>query len=42
MKEFTDALGYIIIGFALGYVWDPLWQLAKKIWSEAKKAREEW
>jgi len=31
-----------VLGFAAGYVWNPVWALLKKIWSEAKKAREEW
>jgi hypothetical protein len=31
-----------VYGFALGYFAFPLWELLKKIWSEAKKAREEW
>ena len=42
MKEFIDALGYLILGFALGYLWNTLWTIGKKIWTEAKKAREEW
>ena len=36
------ALNYLAIGFAMGYLWHPIWTLLKKIWSEAKKAREEW
>jgi predicted acyltransferase len=31
-----------IYGFVLGYIWHPVWTIAKKIWSEAKKAKEEW
>jgi hypothetical protein len=42
MKDFLDALGPFVYGFALGYFAFPLWELLKKIWSEAKKAREEW
>jgi hypothetical protein len=38
----TDAINYLVLGFALGYVWNPLWSILKKIWTEAKKAREEW
>ena len=42
MNEVVDALGPFAWGFALGYFWYPLWSIAKKIWMEAKKAREEW
>jgi hypothetical protein len=42
MKDFLDALGPFVYGFVLGYFAFPLWELLKKIWSEAKKAREEW
>lgn len=42
MKEFLDALGPFIYGFAIGYFWYPLWKLGKKIVSEAHKARKEW
>lgn len=41
-SEVKDALNYLCIGFALGYFWYPLWELGKKIVSEAKKAKEEW
>ena len=42
MKEFVDALAPFVYGFAVGYFAHPLWQIAKKIWSEAKQARKEW
>lgn len=42
MTEFMQALGPFAWGFAVGYLWYPLWDLGKKIWSEAKKAKEEW
>jgi hypothetical protein len=42
MNDFLNALGPFVYGFALGYFAFPLWELLKKIWSEAKKAREEW
>lgn len=42
MKEFVDALGPFVYGFAVGYFAYPMWAILKKIWSEAKKAREEW
>jgi hypothetical protein len=42
MSEFLDALGYFACGFVVGYFWYPLWELGKKIVSEAKKAKEQW
>ena len=33
---------YFIYGFAFGYFWHPVWTIAKKIWSEAKTASNEW
>ena len=33
---------WFVLGLVLGYFWYPLWELGKKIVSEAKKAREEW
>jgi len=31
-----------IYGFAFGFFAQPAWTIAKKIWSEAKKAKQEW
>lgn len=42
MTEFMQALGPFAWGFVVGYFWYPLWELGKKIWAEAKKAKEEW
>lgn len=42
MNDFLNALGPFAYGFALGYFWYPLWNLAKKIVHEAKEARHEW
>ena len=42
MAEFNAWLGPFIWGLAIGYLWYPFWSIAKKIYSEAKKAREEW
>jgi hypothetical protein len=42
MTEFIQVLGPFIWGFALGYFAFPIWEILKKIWREAKKAREEW
>ena len=38
----ADLFSYFVLGFAAGYIWNPVWAIIKKIWSEAKKAREEW
>ena len=42
MNQFLNDLSYVILGAVIGWLWYPLWQLGKKIVSEAKKAREEW
>jgi hypothetical protein len=42
MSAFLDALGPFAYGFVIGYFWYPLWELGKKIVSEAKKAQQEW
>jgi hypothetical protein len=41
-EEAKLAFNYLTIGFALGYLWHPIWNIIKKIVTEAKKAREEW
>jgi hypothetical protein len=42
MQNFLDVLNWFVLGAVVGYFANPLWQVAKKIWIEAKKAREEW
>jgi hypothetical protein len=42
MREFVDALAPLVYGFVIGYFAYPIWNIMKKIWSEAKKARKEW
>ena len=42
MNDFFAAVGPFVYGFVIGYFAYPIWELLKKIWSEAKKAREEW
>jgi hypothetical protein len=42
MNDFLQALGPFAYGFAVGYFWYPLWQLGKRIVSEARKATQEW
>ena len=42
MEQLWNDLALIIYGAAFGYLWHPVWKILKKIWTEAKKAREEW
>ena len=42
MTEFLNALGPFVYGFAFGYFAYPIWQILKKIWHEAKVAKNEW
>jgi hypothetical protein len=42
MNDFMTALGWLAWGFAAGYFWNPVWEILKKIWREAKQARKEW
>jgi len=42
MDDFIKALNWFAWGAVIGYAWHPVWNLLKKIYSEAKKAREEW
>jgi hypothetical protein len=42
MSELMQSLGPFIYGFVAGYFWHPIWEILKKIWSEAKQARKEW
>jgi hypothetical protein len=41
-EEVKLALNYLVIGFMVGYLWHPIWQLIKKIIHEASKAQKEW
>lgn len=38
----VEAINWFAWGFVMGYAWNPVWRILKKIYSEAKKAREEW
>ena len=40
--NFQSVIELFVLGFIVGYVWNPLWASVKKIWSEAKKAKKEW
>lgn len=42
MTDFLHALNWFALGAVVGYFGYPLWELGKKIVSEAKKARKEW
>jgi hypothetical protein len=42
MSDFFADAGPFVYGCLLGYFAYPVWTIVKKIWSEAKKAREEW
>lgn len=42
MNDFFAAVGPFVYGFVIGYFAFPIWTILKKIWAEAKKAREEW
>ena len=42
MNDFLQALGPFVYGLVIGYFWHPIWELGKKIVSEAQKARKEW
>lgn len=42
MSAFLDGLSLFVVGVAVGWFLNPMVVIAKKIWSEAKKAKEEW
>jgi hypothetical protein len=33
---------WFILGLLIGYLWFPIWNICKKVWSEAKIASREW
>jgi hypothetical protein len=41
MSEWGKA-DWFVIGLLTGYIWFPAWAILKKIWVEAKKAKQEW
>jgi predicted PurR-regulated permease PerM len=41
-QEFKDWLDPFLWGVIIGYLWNPVWQILKKIWHEARIAKEEW
>jgi hypothetical protein len=42
MIGFWHAIEWFIYGFLAGWLLDPAWHLIKRIWQEAKVARDEW
>lgn len=42
MPEFKEAVELFSWGFLFGLFFRPGWELLKKVWAEAKKAKEEW
>ena len=42
MNDFFNALTPFAYGFVIGYFWHPIWTLGKKIYQEAKLAKQEW
>jgi len=42
MTEFKAFIEPFAWGLVVGYFLYPLWEIAKKVYSEAKKAKEEW
>ena len=42
MEQFVNDLSYFIFGAFIGHAWHALWSIGKKVWSEAKKAQQEW
>lgn len=42
MVDLMKTLELFVYGFIVGYVWHPVWTMAKKIWQEAKLAKTQW
>ena len=42
MQDFLNALNWFAIGAVIGYCWHPIWEIAKKIVTEAQQARKDW
>ena len=42
MSAFIELIGPFLYGFVAGYFAYPVWNILKKIWSEANQARKEW
>jgi hypothetical protein len=42
MQDFLTALNWFALGAIAGYLWHPIWEISKKIFTEASKARQDW
>ena len=42
VNDFLQALGPFVYGFVLGFFWHPVWTLCKKIYQEARLAKQQW
>ena len=42
MNDFLQALAPFVYGFIVGFFWDPICTLTRRIYEEAKLARKEW
>ena len=42
MNDFLQALAPFVYGFVLGYFWHPIWIICKRIYEEAKLAKQQW
>ena len=42
MNDFLQALAPFVYGFIVGFFWNPIFTLARRIYEEAKLARKQW
>jgi len=42
MQDFINALNWFVAGAVVGYCWHPVFNIVKKIFTEARRARKEW
>lgn len=42
MTEIWFAVEWFVWGFAAGFVAQPSWRIARRIWQEVKQAQEQW
>ena len=42
MNDFLQAIGPFVYGFIVGFFWNPIFTLARRIYEEAKLARKQW
>lgn len=41
-EEIKLAANYLLIGFVIGFAWQPLWNLIRRCREEFQLARDEW